>query len=84
MSDFFKTGDICLASYLYVRGMVLNDITPTATTRMLFEFVDCPERELYVKEFRVGRSLPIAPIDLFSAEKGLKARLRILTENDPD
>ena len=84
MEAFYKTADICLASYLYVRGMVLNDITPTSTSRMLFEFVDCPERESYVKEFRVGRNLPIAPIDLFTAEKGLKTRLRILTENDPD
>jgi hypothetical protein len=50
----YKTSDTPLAAYLYMKGMnVLTAMqSPSDPQRKDFVFVDTPEREEYVKEYR--------------------------------
>lgn len=49
----FRTSDLPLAAYLYMKGLAIVTVTPDPVNdrRKIFVFLDVPERIVYEQEF---------------------------------
>lgn len=73
-NDYFKTSDLCLATYIASCGYVVDSIDRTSATRAEFCFLRDSELDTIVQLFwrKQGQ---VEPIAFSSIQKELKSRL---------
>lgn len=70
-NEYFNTSDLCLASYLLAKGVLVIDVTKDNPRQAVFIFSNTKDCQKLIAEFSLMKG-QVEPLAFFSAQKRLK------------
>lgn len=70
-NEYFKTSDLCLASYLLAKGILVIDVTKDNPRQSVFIFSNTQDCQKLIAEFSLMKGR-VEPLAFFGAQKRLK------------